>query len=287
MKEKRCFKRNRGEALAVRKQEKTAIQNLPAILLLWGICFCIIGCQAKKPPLSVNGEAVSEQELALLDEDMDLAVRMKILQQWVYEEKITEEPFSYEKMLEELEEENQSRKEKKEAGEVVYGVTEYTPVQFYYAKMGEYERMLKDTVMQNASEEEQKKWYQVHLDAYREFGEICAEVKVLQDQVVVREEEISLTSDNYRTLSEQNEELVLALTDMSEGEERNWTDAYGQEWNVVCMNRAEGRVPSFEEVKGAVSEQYASEKLETELMERIERSKVEVSENRNEKEKNK
>ncbi len=253
---------------------KQIITKLTGMFLLLCICFIFVGCRAEESSLCVNKEAVSEQELTLLDGDIDLAVRMKVLQQWAYEAKITEEPFSYENMLKELEEENQKRIKKKEAGEVVYGVTEYTPVQYYYTKMGEYERMLKDTMIQNTSEEEQKEWYQAHLDEYRQIGEIRAVVKSLQDQHVISEEEISLTSENYRSLSQQNEELAAVLMDLSEGEERNWTDVYGQEWNTVCISRREGDALSYEEVKGAVSEQYASEKLETELNERIKRSEI-------------
>ena len=263
----------RGGNLTTRKMKKPA----GAVLLL-GLCFCISGCQTKKDPLYVDGAAVSKEELALLDQDTDLAVRMKVLQNWAYENEITEEPFSYESMLLEMEEENLDRKEKKEAGEIVYGVTEYTPVRYYYEKMGEYERMLKDAMIQSAPEEEQKEWYRLHLDEYRDIGEIRALVKTLQDHHIVSEEEISLTSDNYRTLSEQNEELASALMEMSEGEERGWTDEYGQEWNISCISRTEGNALPFEAVKGAVSEQYANEKLETELNERIKRSKIEISE---------
>lgn len=259
--------------MTIREIRKTA-----GMVLLLGLCFCMTGCQTKEDPLYVDGTAVSKEELALLDQDTDLAVRMKVLQNLAYENGIMEEPFSYESMLLEMEEENVDRKEKKEAGEIVYGVTEYTPVQYYYAKMGEYERALKDVMIQNAPEEEQKEWYRLHLDEYRDIGEIRASVKTLWDNHIVSEEEISLTSDNYRTLSEQNEELASALMELSEGEERDWTDEYGQEWNVSCISRTKGNALSFEEVKGAVSEQYANEKLETELNERIKRSKIEISE---------
>lgn len=255
-----------------------AIRKPAGAVLLLGLCFCITGCQTKEDPLYVDGTAVSKEELALLDGDTDLAVRMKVLQNLAYENEIMEEPFSYESMLLEMEEENINRKAKKEAGEIVYGVTEYTPVQYYYVKMGEYERMLKDDMIQSASKEEQQEWYHMHLDDYRDIGEIRASVKTLQDHQIVSEEEIFLTSDNYRTLSEQNEELAAALMELSEGEERGWLDEYGQEWNVSCISRTKGNALTFEEVKGAVSEQYANEKLETELNERIKRSKIEISE---------
>lgn len=243
------------------------------VLAVW--ILLAAGCgEVREAPLYVNGEAVSAEELSLLGDDANEAVRMKVLQQWAREEGVTEDAFSYEAFLAELSEVNEERAKTKEAGGVVYGVTEYTPFQYYSIRMGEYERALKDAIMQEATEKELLAWYEEHLEDYWEFGEITADVTAWSDSRVAYEEEIVLGPYNLRTISEQNETLAAVLLELPAGERYGWTDEYGMEWEAFCKSRGEGTYQPFDEVQGAVAEQYAAGMLTRELDERIYESEI-------------
>lgn len=250
-------------------------RDLRLMLLVCVCAACISGCQKKGAFLYVDGEAVPAAEMELLEQDADQAVRMKVLQQWAEESGVAGESFSFDDMLRQMEEENLRRAQLKETGGIIYGVTEYTALQYYHIRMGEYERALKDIIMAEASMEELEAWYQAHLEDYWQIGEVKAIVTVRADGAVVAEEEVVLNPSNYRTLSEQNEELAAVMEGLPEGGESGWTDIYGNEWNVRCTSREEGSCLPFEEVAGAVSEQYARERFEQELAQRAGSSRVE------------
>ena len=74
--------------------------------LIWGMLLCMVGCQTKESLLYVNGEAVLQEEMELLEQDTDQAIRMKVLQQWAKESGVIETAFSYKEMLQQMEEEN-------------------------------------------------------------------------------------------------------------------------------------------------------------------------------------
>lgn len=247
----------------------------PAALLLCLVLLMSAGCRAEqKAPLYVNGEAVTEEELALLGDDVTLAVRMKVLQQWA-EELGLADPFSYEELMKTLSAENQRRKEEKEQGGIVYGVVEYTPLQYYNITMGEYERSIKDTLLEVTAEDTLRQWYEAHKENYREIGEITAYVTARSGGQVVSEQEVTLSADVYRSLSEQNEMLVAMLENLYPDQEALWTDEYGIEWTAVCTARTPDTYQPFEDVQGAVGEQYAAEYLSAELDRRVADSAVE------------
>ena len=242
---------------------RTAAPLLCALLLL-------TGCQpreVREPLLYVNGEAVSQAELSLLDNDVERAVRMKALQQWATELGLTH-PFSYEKLMEEMEEENRRRVAVKESGGVIYGVVEYTPLQYYNITMGEYERLLREELLSQAGEEDLRTYY-------REMGELTATVTVRWEGQVVSEQEILLAPDTYRSLSEGNELLVMHLENLWAGQEASWTDEYGMEWTALCVSRTEDVYQPFEDIQGAVGQQYAAHQLTQELDRRAGESRVE------------
>lgn len=272
----------------LKKAINTALGRWRFILLcMCGSVVCLAGCGAKDPPsaenaspqkaplLYVDGEAVPEAEMELLEQDIERAVSMKVLQRWAAEEGIDETPFFYDDMLRQMEEENSLRVRKKAAGEVIYGVTEYTPLQYYNIRMGEYERALKDKIMAEASEEELEAWYEAHLENYRQMGEVTAVVTIYADGRVVDEAEVTLSSSNYRTLSEQNEQLAAVMADLQEGGESGFIDDDGMEWRVRCISRGGDSVEPFADVRGAVSEQYAEEKLRLAMKERAAACQIE------------
>ena len=248
-----------------------------AVLLLCAVLLLPTGCRAeqeREPLLYVNGEAVSEAELALLDGDVERAVRMKVLQQWAHELGLAG-PFSYEELMDKLAEENGRRAELKENGGVIYGVVEYSPLQYYNITMGEYERMLREELLAQAGEDDLRAYYREHLENYREIGEITAQVTVRSDGQVVSRQEVLLAPDTYRSLSEGNELLVMKLETLREGQEVSWTDEYGLEWTAVCTRRTEDIYQPFEDIQGAVGAQYAAARLAQELDRRAVESAVE------------
>lgn len=253
------------------KAKQIGISIVPALLL----CALLWGCGARQEPapLYVNGQPVSEEELALLDRSKDQAVRMKVLQQLAQECGVAEE-FSYSEMLAHMEEENESRAQRAQAGEAVYGLLEYTPLQYYRTLMGEYERAIKDQWIGGAAQADLTAYYETHIEDYREIGEITADATAYSGTVLVSEQAVTLNPATYRLLSEQNDLLVSALEGMAPGDVSQWSDEYGLEWTLVCTGRSEDTYAAYEDVKGAVSEQWASAKLAEELSARAARCAV-------------
>lgn len=234
-----------------------------AVLFLWGLLI-LSGCAGERAPLYVDGEPVTGEELALLDGDAQPAVRMRLL--WrLAAEPGEAEPFSFEEMLRQLEEENRTRAQKAASGEAVYGPLEYTPLQYYSICMDGYERTVKDQWIAGASREELAAYYEAHLEDYRQVGEITADVQLWLGGRLFNQREVVLNADSYRTLSEENEALVWAMEELEPGDVQSWTDQQGLEWMVTCTGRTADSYEEFEDVRGAVSEQWASARLEEEL----------------------
>ena len=70
-------------------------------------------------------------------------------------------------------------------------------------------------------------------------------------------------------MSEQNQELILNIETMKNGEEKIWIDQYGRQWNLKCEERILGNISTYEEVEGAVREQYSEEALEQLIEKRL------------------
>lgn len=243
-------------------------------LVFCSLLFGVSGCQTREPLLYVNGTAVTEEEMALLNDDADTAVRMKVLQQTAEEYGVID-AFSLEELKSDLEQENQRRAQQLQDGEVVYGIQEYTLVQYYNIVMGEYESSLEDTLAEAASEENLLEYYHSHLEDYEEIGETSADVKLYSGRELVNQFSIELTDSTYRSISEQNAELAANLGIMEEGETETWTDEYGLEWQVTCTDKTDSSYAAFEDVRGAVAEQYAAAQLQKILDNKITESKVE------------
>lgn len=235
-----------------------------AAVLLAAMLLACAGCRAEQAPLYVDGEPVTEEELALLDGNPEPAVRMRLLQR-LAAEYTQAEAFSFDGMLRQLEEENRTRAQRAAAGEPVYGLLEYSPLQYYSIWMDGYERAIKDQWIAGAPREELAAYYEAHREEYRQVGEITADVQIWLGDRLASRQEVVLSAANYRILSEENEALVWAMEGLEPGDIQSWTDQQGLEWTVTCTGRTADTYEEFENVRGAVSEQWASAKLAEEL----------------------
>lgn len=251
-------------------------------MILWWKCglsvlavilFMMTACGRKPMLLYVDGTAVEEEEMLLLKQDTDYAVRAKLVQKWVEEDGLAE-PFSYRELMKQLEQENMRRADEKAFGGTIYGMSEYSPAQYYYMTMGNYERLLKNELMKQADEETLLHYYQANKEAYRQIGRVEAVLTVREDGRVTVEKEIWVDQYNIRSASEKDEELISYLLSLSEGESHIWKDEYGRDCELVCKKKTEDHYAPYDEVSGAVLEQYAAWKLEQELNQRIAKSSV-------------
>lgn len=238
-------------------------------LLVMVILIFFLSACGKNEVLTVDQMEITEDELALFDGNTEQAARMKQIQRWVVEEGLAE-PFSYQKMIEELEQVNLERVKENKRGGVVYGIVEYTPLQYYHVIMGEFERLLKDNLMKQADETELRAYYEVNRENYRQTGQVNALLTVWEGDRVTEESQVQIDQYNIRTVSEKDELMVSYLLLLEEGETAEWIDVYGRSCTLVCTKKVADSYDSYEEVKGAVLEQYASEQLELQLAQRME-----------------
>lgn len=242
------------------------------ILVLAGAMFMASAC-GRKALLYVDGMAVEKEELAFLNEDTERAVRVKQIQKWAEEEGLAE-PFSYGKMMKQLEEENRQRAAAKTSGGTVYGMSEYTPLQYYHQTMGDYERLLKDDLMKQTDEKTLRAYYEGNREAYRQIGRTKAALTIREEGEAAEVTEIVVDRYNIRSISERDEELVSHLLSLNAGDTVVWTDGYGRACTLVCTNKDEDTYAAYEEVSGAVLEQYAAWQFEEELNRRAAESTV-------------
>lgn len=231
----------------------------------------IYGCGNKdnsKTVCTINGSIVTEEEMAALNGDEAAIFRMKILQQLAVEKKVGTF-LSFEEIEQNLEQVNAERKKKVENSEVIYGVQQFSILQYYSLVMGDLERKLKDAIQKEVKEDELKEYYSLHKERYREADFYKITYKIYSDGVLVDEDSISIGKNNYRQMSEQNQELILNIETMKNGEEKIWIDQYGRQWNLKCEERILGNISTYEEVEGAVREQYSEEALEQLIEKRL------------------
>lgn len=170
--------------------------------------------------------------------------------------------------------ENKERKEIKQKGEPLYGPVEFTPMQYYKRQLGEYERSLKDHMMKRVEKKELYEFYKTHQENFKEVDTVCAEYTVRQDGREIYKESVILDKNNIRAKMEFDEEFVNRLLLLEEGGKVIWSTAQGEEKELYCTSREDGGYLSYEEVSGAVLEQYIANKFEVELQKRISESNV-------------
>lgn len=119
----------------------------------------------EKAPLTINGDPVSEEELAFHDGSLERTVRSREIWSWAAEGGMADE-FSYDDLIQSLENENRERKKLQSEGGVLYGPVEYTPLQYYRRLTGERERMLRTRILEETDSSELIRYYETHQENY-------------------------------------------------------------------------------------------------------------------------
>lgn len=221
-------------------------------------------------PLAMTELPISKEELVLNDENMELAVRSRMIWNWAVECGVADE-FSYDDFLQSLEAENKKREKVHADGDPVYGPVKFTPLQYYRRLLGEYEQEICDRLAQKIKPSELIGYYETHQENYRAVDTVEAEYTIRQNGRVIYQGDMMLHAENMRALSESDEELVHNLLQLEEGGQYAWTGRNGEEKQLLCIRREQGTCAPFEEVSGAVTDQYAGEVFERELAIRIAR----------------
>lgn len=243
------------------------------VLLLFFGFFLIKNLLAMEYPLVVDGKGITQEEIRFHNHDIDRAIRSRVIFNWAAKEGLADE-FSYETFQKSLKTENKERKEIKKKGEPLYGPVEFTPMQYYKRQLGEYERSLKDHMMKRVEKKELYEFYKTHQENFKEVDTVCAEYIVRQDGREIYKESVILDKNNIRAKMEFDEEFVNRLLLLEEGGKVIWSTAQGEEKELYCTSREDGGYLSYEEVSGAVLEQYIANKFEVELQKRISESNV-------------
>lgn len=237
------------------------------LALAGALCIILSACSTGEF-LYVDGIAVGKEEMALLDGSTENAVRAKQIQKWAGEKGLAP-AFSFGNLMEDMKKENRKRAEKEALGGTIYGVVEYTPLQYYYLTMGKYERLLKNELMKKVDEETLRAYYEAHREQYRQIGLTKARKTVREGNRVIEEGEVQVDRYQVRFLSEEDEQMVSHLLSLKEGGSCTWKDSYGREITLVSIMKTEDSYTPYEEVSGAVLEQYTNELFERTLAQKI------------------
>ena len=161
----------------------------------------------EKAPLTINGDPVSEEELAFHDGSLERTVRSREIWNWAAEGGMADE-FSYDDLIQSLENENRERKKLQSEGGVLYGPVEYTPLQYYRRLTGERERMLRTRILEETDSSELIRYYETHQENYMDVDTIEAKYTIRQEGRTIYEGNVILEAESMRGLSESDEELA-------------------------------------------------------------------------------
>lgn len=243
-------------------KRRTCLTVLAVILLI----LSLIKLQQRETASFAMAEpAISAEELALNDDNLERAVRSRMIWDWAVECGAAE-TFSYDTFLRSLEDENNAREMIRAEGGPVYGPVNFTPLQYYRRLLGQYEQEILEQLAREIEASELAGYYEMYQERYREADTVEAKYTIRQNGRVIYEEDVILDDGNVRTFSEADEELVNNLLQLEEGGQCVWTGRNGEEKQLLCIRREQGALAPFDEVAGAVRDQCAGEKFEQELM---------------------
>lgn len=187
-----------------------------------------------------GGEAPVDYAIRLA---MDKLVPYKVVEKKLLEAG-SEQDFSYQAFVTRWEEENQSRQQKKDAGEVVYGPVQYTKRVYYDYLNSEYNKILESSLCFDTSEQELQKLYNENPALFQAFGSVSMQCAVLPQEMFSREQ-----AENARN------EIRLSLAEgaaFTNGAEAAGIAAYIQERTFTAQDLSSPDVSAFPEVEDAV-----------------------------------
>lgn len=271
---------------------------------------CIVGCTKESQEVIawVNGLPVEKEEAALFAEDADDPDALKEAVEKIAWDKYLQGEMvrtgelsntSYGYFLEQLDQENQERKRKEAAGEVIYGPRQYSEKVYYDFRMEQFEKKWADGVEVSVDEAVLRDWYEADESLYQRFGEVTLqylsfmegeteeEVSRLREQIAekvadgegfadaAKEAGCTLTVEERKFAQEDLSlpdvtaypEISEIVHGLSEGEVSEPVWLTGQSLIFYCSSReAAGRVP-FEECKDALKELYREEQVKKQKQE--------------------
>ena len=252
-----------------------------------GLVFLALGCQGTKEELTLKetvlayetevhevGQEEYEFYKELYRSENKEEIDEKALEEWI-SHKYAEfylgkylgvrENDTYEGLREEWERENASRQEKKNNGEVVYGVVTYDFSE-YYEYVSSNLRIQNIDAMADMADtqlvEAAKAYYEENLEEYEILQDITC---ILSDGE--REETKVFSYDEILSLQKTKEEAYLFLMDAQEGD----TFQYENGDKTVTMEfvSKNAEIKDFEDIKGVVMNDYIEREYYENLIDEI------------------
>ncbi|WP_050696666.1 peptidyl-prolyl cis-trans isomerase [Anaeromassilibacillus senegalensis] len=187
-----------------------------------------------------NGEAPVDYAIRLA---MEALVPYKVVEKKLMESG-GEQDFSYQAFVSRWEEENQSRQQKKEAGEVVYGPIQYTKRIYYDYLNDEYQKTLESSLRFDATEQELQQLYDENPTLFQAFGSVSMQCAVLPQDAISREQ--------AETARNGIREALEKGSTFADGAEQAGIAAYIQERTFTAQDLSSPDVSAFPEVEDAV-----------------------------------
>lgn len=237
--------------------------------------------------------------MKLAQEDL---VRKKVVAQLAKDAGI-ESDTDYVSMMEAMQKENDRRKNAEDNQEVVYGLTSFSPADYYTYVYTQTEMQLLESLKKNygLTEKELEQIYQEHIETYTSdvsvqvlAAEMRAEMGIDQAQEVA--EELGEEADRERLTRKYPDVNFYELKMSSLNTEEGKTGAYALRWQVAssmepgqvcepfqigehlmvmrCLVREEQKAEAFEEVKDVLESDVLTRMAQAEIEEKMQGAKV-------------
>ncbi|MGL4336934.1 MAG: hypothetical protein ACRCST_08555 [Turicibacter sp.] len=128
-------------------------------------------------------------------------------------------------------------------------------------RMETWSQIVESNLINSATEAEIKAYYDSNSIRFKKQDIIEGNLSFWQNGAEVLSENLLITEENIKVLTEEYDELTEILSDIQSGSGASWEDPDGI-YYFVCQKRTDGGIESFDDVIGAVAAQYAQEKLE-------------------------
>ncbi len=225
------------------------------------------------PVLFINGQPVYQEELQIHGQLVDRVVRSRAVMKWAGEMEAGT-LHSYGQIMDLMEKENENRRHMQENGQPIYGPAVFNSIQFYKKYISDCETVIKKRIEQQASQDELLRFYEEHLQEYQHVDTICAQYRLWNHGKLEQEGTIQLDQYSIRGMTESNEELVQKLLQLHPDQKIVWDMGDGMQMQLECTRREAAEPAAYEEVAGAVLQQYVASVFEQELKNRMEESTV-------------